>query len=213
MSQFPKPCYLLGLIWSDHFCNGHECPQVARPLQIAFWRKKVTCLLHKTWKTKHSNCPYSHNLEITTPNLQITFRWELSKLSHPLPRSDTEGGNWGAMTGRQEGCWVGKALSYQTWEQLLIPPRNGASSTHTHTHTMKDNFSGVAREVVAQGHWQNSQAVPQAKGLCLQMFICKWMDQQSLSSQDSPLQAPRLGPSALLLLLKSYPCQNLSWWC
>lgn len=42
MSKFPKPCYLLGLIWSDNFYNGHECPCVARPLQIAFRRKKVT---------------------------------------------------------------------------------------------------------------------------------------------------------------------------
>lgn len=74
MSIFPKPSYLLGLIWSDNFYNGHACPWVPRPPQIAFWKKKkVTHLLHKTWKTENSNFSYSHNLEITTTNLQMTF--------------------------------------------------------------------------------------------------------------------------------------------
>lgn len=44
----------------------------------------------------------------------------------------------------------------------LIPPRNEARSTQA--HTVKDNFLDVAGEVGAPGHWQNSQAVPQAMG-------------------------------------------------
>lgn len=46
----------------------------------------------------------------------------------------------------------------------LIPSRNEARSTQALAHTVKDNFLDVAGEVVARGHWQNSQAVPQARG-------------------------------------------------
>lgn len=101
----------------------------------------------------------------------MTFRWELSKLSHPLSRSDTDGGNWGAMTGRWgAGAEWGRLYPIKHWSNCSF---HLGMEPAPHTHTMKDNFSGIAREVVAQGHWQNSQAVPQARGLCLQMFICK----------------------------------------
>lgn len=71
----------------------------------------------------------------------------------------------------EPGLGEGSLLSH-ILEPLLTPLRNGASSAHT--HPMKGQFlrfSEVVRDMEAQGHWQNSQAVPQAKGQHLQMFI------------------------------------------
>lgn len=110
----------------------------------------------------------------------------------------------GAMTGHGEGTGWGRLYSIKHGSKL-IPSRNEARSTQA--HTMKDNFLDVAGEIVALGHWQNSQEVPQARGGgCVPKcsFVNGWT-QQSLNSQGIGLfMLPdwTQALNTLLLLLK-----------